>query len=62
MTVISVAARLTKYLFCMCDSTVESDVGKGDFSLVGGRGILHVCGCTHVRLRVSPAMDCYIII
>ena len=23
-------------------------------------GILHVCGCTHVRAHVSPGTDCFI--
>ena len=34
MTVISVAAVTTKFLFGMCDCTADSDVGTGEFSLL----------------------------
>ena len=44
-TVTCVAVAKMKFPFGMCDCMVNSDVGKGDFSLV--RGILHV----------SPGMD-----
>ena len=40
MTVISAEVVTTKFLFGMCDYTVNSDVGSDDFSLV--LGILHV--------------------
>ena len=43
----------------MCDCTVDSDVGTGDFSLV--LGILHVYGQAHVRSHVCPNMDCYLL-
>ena len=39
----------------MCDCTVDSYVGTGDFSLVLGK--LHVCGDARVRSPVSPCMD-----
>ena len=55
MTVTSVALVTTKSLFGMCDCTVDSDVGTGDFLLV--LGILHVCGHAHVRSHVSLHMD-----
>ena len=58
VTVTSVAAVTTKLLFGICDCTVDSDVGKGEFSLV--LGILHVCGLAHVRSQVSPALNCTI--
>ena len=56
MTDTSVAVATTKFLFGMCDCTVDSDVGTGDFSLVPG--ILHVCGHAHVRSHVSLGLDC----
>ena len=40
MTVTDVAVAATKFLFGMCDRTIDSDVGTGDFLLV--LGILHV--------------------
>ena len=56
MTVTSVVVARAKLLFCMCDCTVDTDVGTGEFSLV--LGTLHVCGHAHVRSQVSPGMDC----
>ena len=53
----SVAVTTTKFLRGMCDCTIYSDVGTGNFSLV--LGILHVCGHAHVRSHVSPGMGCY---
>ena len=55
MTVTNVAVVTTKFLFGMCDCTIHSDVGTGDFSLM--LEILHVSGHAHV----SPGMDwsCY---
>ena len=41
----------TKFLLGMSDSTIDSDVGMGDFLLV--LGVLHVRGNAHV----SPGMD-----
>ena len=41
MTVTSVAAATPKYLFVMCDCTVDSDVATGEFSLL--LGTLHMC-------------------
>ena len=55
MTATSVAAA-TKLLFCMCDCTVDIDVGTGDFS--PALEILHVCGHAHVRSDMFPGMDC----
>ena len=55
MTVVRVAVEAMEFLSGMCDCTVDSDVGKGDFSLV--LGILHESGHVHVRLHVSPDMD-----
>ena len=45
-----------KFLFGMCDCTVDSDVGTCNFTLL--LGILHFCGLVHVRSYVSPDMDC----
>ena len=56
VTVVSVAAATTKFLFGVCDCTVDINVGTGDFSFV--LGILHVCGYVHVRSHVSRGMDC----
>ena len=56
VTVTSAAGATLKFLFGMCDCTVDSDVGNGDFSLV--LGILHVYGHAHVRSYVPPDMDC----
>ena len=56
LTVVSFADETTKFLFGMCDCTVDSDVGTGNFSLV--LGILHVYGHAHVRLHVSLGMGC----
>ena len=56
MTVTSVAVATTKSIFGLCNCTVDSDVGKGNFSLV--LGIFHVCGDAHVRSHLSPCMDC----
>ena len=36
VTVISIAVTTTKFLFGMCDCTVNNNVGTGDFSLVLG--------------------------
>ena len=47
----------TKLLFDMCDWTVDSDIGTGDFPLVPG--IFQVCGHTDVRTHVPPGMDCF---
>ena len=51
MTVTSVAVATTKFLFGMCDCTVDSDTQTGEFSLM--LGILHVCrtrACTIARV------------
>ena len=55
MTVTGVAVVTTNFLIGMCDCTVDSDAGMGNFSLV--LGILHVCGYVHVRSHMSPGMD-----
>ena len=52
----SAAFATTKFLFGMCNCTVDIDVGTGDFSLL--LGILHVSGHAHVRSYMSPCMDC----
>ena len=55
MIVISLAVAITKFLFGIRSFAVDSNVDN-DFSLV--QGILHVCGHVHVRLDVSPGIDC----
>ena len=52
MTVTSVAVAVKKFLFDMCDWTVDSDVCTCDFSHLPV--ILHA----HVRSPVSSGMDC----
>ena len=47
VTVTSVTVVTTKFPFGVYDSTVDSDIGRGDFSFV--LGVLHVCGHVHVR-------------
>ena len=57
MTVASiarVALATAKFLFDMCDCAVDSDNGKGDFSLV--LGILHMSGHVHIRSHVFSGM------
>ena len=56
MTIISFAVAKKKFLFGMCDCTVDSDVGARNFSLV--LESWHMCGHTYVRLHVSFGMDC----
>ena len=56
VTVNSVAVTTTKFLFCLCDCTVDSDVSTGYFPLL--LGILHVCEHAHVQSHVSPGMYC----
>ena len=53
VTVTRNAVATTKFLFGICDYTVDSDTGALDFSLV--LGILHLCG--NVRWHVSPVKD-----
>ena len=55
MTIISVAVRTKKFLFGVCDSTVDTDVGTGYFSFV--MGTPHACGHAYARSHVSPGMD-----
>ena len=55
MTDISVALETTKFLFGICDCTVDSDVGRSDTLL--GLGILQACERACVRSRVIPGMD-----
>ena len=43
-----------EFLIVMCDCTINSDIGKGDFSLVLG---LYSSGHAHVRSHVSLGMD-----
>ena len=50
MTVASVAVEATKFLFGMCDCTVASDVGTGDFS---ARDFARVWTSARVIARVS---------
>ena len=51
MTVVSVAVEAMKFLFGMCDGTVDSDVGTENFSPVPG--ILHACGHAHVPSNMN---------
>ena len=44
VTLISVAVATANFLFGMCNYTVDSDVGVGDFSLVLG-----ICTCLDTR-------------
>ena len=55
VTVTCLAVAIKKSLFGMCDCTIDSDVGTGNFSLVVG--ILQVCGHAHVRSHVSLGMN-----
>ena len=52
--VISVAVGTTKFIFGMCDCTVDRDVDTVDFSLV--LEILYVCGQAYMCSHVSPGM------
>ena len=54
-TVTSVVVATTKFLFGMCDCTLNSGAGTGDLSL--GLEILHVCGHAHVCSHVSLGME-----
>ena len=56
MTVTIVAVVTVRFLVGVCDWTVDSDVGKGDFSLV--LGILHLCEYAYVRSRGYSGLDC----
>ena len=49
---------ITKFLFGMCDCTVDSEAGTCDFALV--LESLHECGDAHMRSHGSPGMDCKI--
>ena len=55
MTVTCVAVVTAKFLFGMCNCTVDSDVGTGDFLLM--LGIFHMCGHVHMQLHMSQGMD-----
>ena len=48
VTVTSVTVPIAMFAFGMCDSTLASDVGTGDFSLVLGN--------LHVRLYIPPSI------
>ena len=54
MTVPSVAVATMNFMFGMCNCSVDSDAGTGDFSLV--LWILHVCGRVHMQSHVSLSM------
>ena len=54
--VTSVAVVTMKFLFGMCDCSVDSDIGTSNYSSV--LEILHMCGYAHVRSHMSPCMDC----
>ena len=58
MTITSVAVATTRFLFGMCNCTLDNDVGTNDISHV--LVILHICGLAHVRSHVSTDMDCFI--
>ena len=51
VTITNAAVATAKFLFGMCDCTVDIDVGTGDFSLV--LGILHVWTRARAIARVS---------
>jgi len=51
----SVAVATTTFIYGMCDCMVDSDVDKGDLSL------LHVCGHTQVRSHVSQGIDWWLV-
>ena len=55
LPVTSVAVAKRKSQFGMCDCTVVSDVGVGDFSLMVAT--LHVYLHVHVRSHASLCMD-----
>ena len=52
MTVTDVVVMTMKFLFGMCNCMVDSNVGKGHFSLV--LGLLCVCVDTHVIACIYP--------
>ena len=52
MTITSAVVMTMKLLSGMCNCMVDSNVGKGHFSLV--LGLLCVCGHTHVIVCVYP--------
>jgi len=55
VTFTSVAVATTKFLFGMCDCTVNSDVSIDELSLL--LGTLHVYGHEHVGSQVSLGMS-----
>ena len=56
VTATSVAVATTKFLFGMCDCTVDKDVGKGGFLLM--LETLHLCEHSYMLSHMSPGMDC----
>ena len=56
VTATSVAAGTMKFLFGICDCTVDIYVGTGNFSLV--LGILHECGLKSGQL--APIHHCLV--
>ena len=52
VTVTSFEVAIKKFIFCICNCMVDSDVAKSDISLV--LGIFDACGQTHM----SWGMDC----
>ena len=52
---LGIVVATTKFLFGICDCTVDLAAGKGDFSLV--LEILHVCGHAHIRSHVSQGVN-----
>ena len=55
MTVASVVVATKKFLFGICNCTVEGLVGTDEFLLV--LGTLYVFGYVHVRSHVPQGMD-----
>ena len=51
VTVTSVAVVTTKFLFGICDCTVDSDVGKGDSFRAGAFACVDTCTCDRTCLR-----------
>ena len=55
MTVIRVAVATTKFVLGIYSCTVDSDIGLGNFSLLG-----ILCGHAYMQSHMSIGMDCYL--
>ena len=62
VTVASAVVVTTKFLFGICDCTVDSDVGTGDFSLVLR---ISTCvptrTCDRMRIRAWTVIDSFLV-